>query len=306
MCVEKTVAGGTTLAKTGAGTLTAQGVDGKVKRIAVQGGTLRLAPAPPATDAAPGPNLIADPGFERHGAWRRFVLDDGMTYSTQFSTPNFTYATDSWGFGYAIFEGDSCARLHNNGGVATTVEFPSPGRYRMTLHVRTRADDPVANPMAAYVKLADGKRMEIFRMTPPFTKGFLEYSCVFDMPEAGPRELAITGLGVPSGRRDGKGRDTANRTTFVDGVMLMRAEEPAPAASAAAPPLPDGVEVTVAAGARLALEIPGTNVVRSLTLGGVRVTGRASAATHPAYLTGQGVIEVRPSPPFALRIEKPR
>ena len=306
VCVEKTVAGGTTLAKTGAGTLTAQGVDGRVKRIAVQGGTLRLAPAPAATDAAPGPNLIADPGFERRGAWRRFVLDDGMTYSTQFSTPNFTYATDSWGFGYAIFEGDSCARLHNNGGVATTVEFPSPGRYRMTLHVRTRADDPVANPMAAYVKLADGKRMEVFRMTPPFTKGFLEYSCVFDMPEAGPRELAITGLGVPSGRRDGKGRDTANRTTFVDGVMLMRAEEPVPAAPVAAPSLPDGVEVTVAAGARLALEIPGTNVVRSLSLGGVRVTGRASAATHPAYISGQGVIEVRPSQPFALRIEKTR
>ena len=64
--------------------------------------------------------------------------------------------------------------------------------------------------------------------------------------------------------------------------------------------------LSVLAGARLALEIPGTNVVRSLSLGGVRVTGRASAATHPAYLSGQGVIEVRPSPPFALRIEKPR
>ena len=142
-------------------------------------------------------------------------------------------------------------------------------------------------------------------MTPPFTKGFLEYSCVFDMPEAGPRELAITGLGVPSGRRDDKGRDTANRTTFVDGVMLMRAEEPAPAAFVAAPTLPEGVEVTVAAGARLALEIPGTNVVRSLSLGGVRVTGRASAATHPAYLSGEGVIDVRPSVPFTLRIDRP-
>ena len=146
-------------------------------------------------------------------------------------------------------------------------------------------------------------------MTPPYTKGFLESSCVFDMPEAGPRELVLTGLGVPSGRRDGKGRDTANRTTFVDGVMLMRAEEPAPAdAQERVPPkstLPEGVEVTVATGARLALEIPGTNVVRSLSLGGVRVTGRASAATHPAYLSGEGVIDVRPSVPFTLRIDRP-
>ena len=124
VCVEKTVAGGTTLAKTGAGTLTAQGVDGRVKRIAVQGGTLRLAPAPVATDAAPGPNLIADPGFERRGVWRRFVLDDGMTYSTQFSTPAFTYATDSWGFGYAMTAARACT---TTAAWRRRWHFPRPG-----------------------------------------------------------------------------------------------------------------------------------------------------------------------------------
>ena len=304
VCVEKTMHAGTVLAKTGDGTLTASGVDGAVDRIAVMGGTLRLTPAAAGTDAGPGANLIADPGFERRGVWRRFVLEGDVTYSTQYSTPNFTYATDPWGFGYAMFEGDSCARLHNNGGAATTVDFPAPGRYRLTLHMRTRADDPVANPVAVHVKLAGGKRMEVLRMTPPFTKGFLEHSCVFDMPEAGPHELVITGLGVPSGRRDEKGRDTANRTTLVDGVTLARTDEQPPAVPAPAQTLPDSVEVAVAAGARLALDVPGTNVVRSLQLGGEMATGTVSAATHPVYISGPGVIAVRPAMRHAVRIDR--
>lgn len=296
--------GGNTFAKAGEGGLVAHGVAGNVRRLAVLSGVLRLtAPDAPSDDAL-RENLIVNPGFENRGAhWRKYVHDDGLTYDRQYSNPGFAYATDSWAFGYSVIDGLHCARLHNNGGAATTVDFPSAGRYRLTLHMRSRADMP-AMPTMAFVTLANGKRLEIFRVEPPFMQNFLEYSFAFDMPEAGRRELAITGLGVDSGRRDEKGRVVADRSTMVDGVSLVKEPEPPKAAVSSRRILPLGVAVSVSEGAMLALDVPGTNIVSSLRLGNSRVSGAASSKTHPKYISGVGAIEVRPPSRTPVRLRR--
>lgn len=151
-----------------------------------------------------------------------------------------------------------------------------------------------AVPTMAFVTLANGERLAVFRMQPPFMQNFLEYSFVFNMPEAGNREFVITGIGIDSGKRDEKGRVVADRSTMVDGVSLVKEPELPKATISSRPVLPLGVAVSVSEGAMLALDVPGTNVVSSLRLGNSRVSGVVTEKTHPRYISGIGVIEVRP------------
>ena len=306
MRISRRVGGGKGVVKGGDGTLTAHGIGKDVERVTVSGGTLRLAPHEAGSDAAAEKDLIANPGFENRGAdWRKYVHDDGKTYVTQFSNPGFTYSTSSWAFGYTIIDGLYCGRLHNNGGFSTTVEFPSPGRYRLTLHMRSRTDS-AANPTLAFVKLADGSRLEIFRMTPPLTLNFIEHSFVFDMPECGKRELVITGLGLGPdakiARKDG--RIAADISTMVDGVHLVKEAGAKATLPAHQPVFAAGSAIEIEDGARLAIEIPGTNRVASLRLGGKRVSGLVSSATHPAYISGTGMLDVRPYRPLAAPLSE--
>ncbi len=294
MRISRSIVGGDGVAKDGDGILNACAVGKDVKRLAVCGGVLRIAPREAGADAETGRDLIENPGFENRGAgWTKYVHDDGKTYVTQFSNPGFTYSTSSWAFGYTIIDGQYCGRLHNNGGFSTKVNFPSPGRYRLTLHMRSRTDN-AANETLAFVKLANGGRLEIFRMKPPLTQNFIEYSYAFDMTECGVRELVITGLGLgpdaKSTRRDG--RIAADISTMVDGVHLRKEPvETSPLLGRMAP-FPIDIAVTVAEGARLALDVPGTNRVASLMLGGRFASGVVSSATHPAYISGKGTLVV--------------
>ena len=98
-------------------------------------------------------------------------------------------------------------------------------------------------------------------------------------------------MGVPSGRLN-NGKDTANLTTHVDGVSIVKVDE----AAQTAPTLPSKVRIDVAEGARLALDYPGTNRVRGVWFGGVSADGRiVDAATYPDYVSGIGALEIVPS-----------
>ena len=59
-------------------------------------------------------------------------------------------------------------------------------------------------------------------------------------------------------------------------------------------PIPKTLTVSVATDAKLRLDFSGTNEVRVLSLGGQRVTGFVSSVTHPDYITGSGVLEIKP------------
>ena len=247
----------------------------------------------PADAAIPERNLVPNPYFERAGAaWSTHAAQSPVTYTTLYPSKSFAYATDSWAFGYVGFWGDYCARLHNNSGVNTYVGFPAPGLYRLTLHVRARADETdTHNPVRAYVLLSDGTTNEICRIKVPTSQNFVEYSYLFRMPEAGRHRLNVEGMGMPSGVVTKDGLDTANLTTLLDGVSVVKVDE----AAQSMPSLPNTLRINVAEGSRLVLDYPGTNRVASVRFGGAAVVGRiVDAKSHPDYVTGIGALEIVP------------
>ena len=247
----------------------------------------------PADAAMPERNLVSNPYFERNGAaWGTHAAQSPVTYSTLLPSRSFAYATDSWAFGYAEFFGDYCARLHNNGGVNTYVGFPAPGLYRLTMHIRARADETgTHNPVHAYVLLSDGSTNEICYIKVPTGQNFVEYSYLFRMPEVGRHRLYIEGMGVPSGFLNKDGQDTANLTTLLDGVSVVKVDESAQVK----PSLPEHLRISLAEGSRLVLDYPGTNRVASVRFGGSAVVGSiVDAMTYPDYVTGIGALEVVP------------
>jgi hypothetical protein len=87
----------------------------------------------------------------------------------------------------------------------------------------------------------------------------------------------------------------SDRSTFVDDLQLRYspyAED--------APKFSDEIGIGVEDGARMELDFPGTKKVRSLMLGGKKVSGTVGAADWPAYLSGPGKISVEPSPCFKI------
>ena len=248
----------------------------------------------PADAALPERNLVPNPYFERNGAaWGTHVAPSSVTYSTLRPHRSFAYATDTWAFGYTGFYGDYCARLHNNGGVNTYVGFPAPGFYRLTMHIRARADETDAhNPVRAYVLLSDGSTNEICYIKVPTGQNFVEYSYLFRMPESGRHRLYIEGMGVPSGVIDKDGKDTANLTTLMDGVSVVKVDE----AAQVKPTLPEKLRLSVAEGARLVLDYPGTNKVASVRFGGVAVDSSriVDASSYPDYVSGIGALQLVP------------
>ena len=293
--------GGMTAVKSGGFELRAGNVAGDVRRLVVAEGVLRFCGAPSKAGKA-GPELVPNPGFEQGGrSWRKYVRPGDVAYATQYSNPGFTYRTDSWAFGCAAYDGDCCLRAHNNGGAETAVKIPEAGTYRFTMHARPRSDTHTVNPMLVALRASDGTEIEIFRGAIPFSLCFVEYVHFVDVPAAGDYSLVITGLGIPNGSKDAEGRIRADLSVIVDGVSLVRAER-APVPDA--PAFGGDIAVTVAEGAKLALDSTAANEATSLRLGREYVTGTVSAATHPKFIEGPGSIRVLPKAPYRILINK--
>ena len=161
------------------------------------------------------------------------------------------------------------------------------------MHIRARADETDAhNPVRAYVLLSDGSTNEICYIKVPTGQNFVEYSYLFRMPESGRHRLYIEGMGVPSGVIDKDGKDTANLTTLMDGVSVVKVDE----AAQVKPTLPEKLRLSVAEGARLVLDYPGTNKVASVRFGGVAVDSSriVDASSYPDYVSGIGALQLVP------------
>lgn len=244
--------------------------------------------------AMPELNLVRDPGFENLGrSWEAYVAPGGEMYERTYGSATFWNTTDTYAFGYAFFDGDCCGRLLNRSGVRTRVAFPAAGLYRLTMHLRPRADETSNhNPVFAFVLADDGTTNEICRIDVPTVQNYIEYSRLFWVTAPGTHRLCIEGMGVPSGRFNEAGKDAADKTTLVDGVSVCKVD-----ASAQMPPSIKGrVRIDVAEGAKLVLDYPGVVSVTGVTLGGVRVRGEGiiDAKSHPEYVSGIGALRIVP------------
>jgi hypothetical protein len=87
----------------------------------------------------------------------------------------------------------------------------------------------------------------------------------------------------------GVAENTDDKSSFIDAVSLVRV-----GGAESAPPLAAKSELTVASGAKLALNYVGTQTVERVSLGGRSYVGELTAAAVPDFLEGVGALSSLP------------
>lgn len=240
------------------------------------------------TDAG---NLIANPGFEIGlGGWAGYTVPDlPKTLNGTASLVAYSDRPQHWG--YSAWEGLRRLRLQNGRGVCQDLQIPQPGRYRFTMHVRTRADLQVYANNPVRVWLAQGGVTNVLATTPSlYARHWMEVSYLVDIPTAGAWRLGIEGR---CGKTDvidaatGAYTYRADLGVQIDGVSLVRDRS----VRDDVPTLPRDLRIDVAKGATLLLDYPGVARVRRVVYDGKSYRGLVNAETCPAFVTGPGSLE---------------
>ena len=232
-------------------------------------------------------NLIACPGAETTD-WSRWKTSGDTSYWTYSGCGYQAYDNaNKFYYGYCAFEGERAFTFQCAGILRQTVTIPEAGTYRFTCHSRTRADDAgYSGNGIRFWTVKSGSTVTNFHNTllMPYCRNFIERSWLVNFPEAGEWTFGMTGTGVAGTNTN------ADRLSYLDGLALVRADD-----REDVPSVPKKMCLSVASGARMVLDYPGTVKVRRLMLGGVRKEGVVNAATDPDYIGGIGSLMVVPS-----------
>ena len=229
-------------------------------------------------------NLIAEPGFETMTRWTSYDVPDMV--ATKYRAAQATaYASSPAIWGYSAYEGAYRLRLNNRAGVYQDITVPQAGRYRFTMHMRSRADSLAYANNPVRVWLAQGGVTNVLATTPsPYARHWMEVSYLVDVPEAGAWRLGIEGRGW---MEDGDQAWPADLDVQIDAVSLVRDRDE----RADAPSLPRDLRIDVAKGATLLLDYPGVVRVRRVVYDGKSYQGTVNAKTCPDFVTGPGTLE---------------
>ena len=234
------------------------------------------------------PEVISDGEFESSPSlWNTDVGSQSVAGSVH------SYDTNPGAFGTDRASGTYCGKLTRDGSIYQDMSVTHSGLYRLSLKARTRQaagstaiDRFGRNPIAVDLIDLDAEPASVRRIalfTPVYTS-FTEFSWCVNIPKPGSWRLKFSG------------QSADDRTTFIDDVSF-KLETPA----ADIPSLPEGLVVDVSEGATLRLDYSGTGNVGKVRLGGRSFSGVISASTHPEYISGDGVLYVKPEP-FAIII----
>ena len=229
-------------------------------------------------------NLIAEPGFETMTRWTSYDVPDmpATQYRAAQAVP---YASNPAIWGYSAYEGAHRLRLQNRMGVYQDLVIPQKGRYRFTMHVRSRADSLAYANNPVRVWLAKGGVTNVLATTPsPYVRHWMEVSYLADVSEAGAWRLGIEGRGWMN---DGDKPWPADLDVQIDAVSLVRDRD----VRDDAPALPRDLRIDVAKGATLLLDYPGVARVRRIVYDGKSYRGTVNAKTCPEFVTGPGTLE---------------
>ena len=192
-----------------------------------------------------------------------------------------SYAGSPQYFGYNAYDGDYDFVLGNNSSCSWQINVPAEGLYRLRFAAHSRTDGRpsyACNPLRATLSVSGGSETELV-FVKPFGLNFYEYSALFNVPAAGTYTLKISGTAMDADYRD--------RRSYIDGVSVRKVV----GTVADVPSVPEKMRISVAEGARLQLDFPGTVKTGPVTLGGVVHVGTISAATCPDYISGMGTLE---------------
>lgn len=232
-------------------------------------------------------NLIAEPGFETVTRWTGYAVPD-LPPTRYYGAYAAYYSDRPQHWGYSAYEGTRRLRLQNRMGMRQDITVPQAGRYRFTMHVRSRADGNwfANNPVRVW--LAQGAVTNVLATTPAlYARHWMEVSYLVDIPAAGTWRLGIEGRGW----LDDTAQVSADLDTQVDAVSLVRCRDE----QDDAPSLPRGLRIDVAKGAQLLLDYPGVASCGPVSYDGQVYVGTLDRTTHPAFITGPGTLRAIPS-----------
>ena len=190
-------------------------------------------------------------------------------------------------FGRERIDGRYFARFQGNkSGVGAEtlfyqdVKFPREGVYRLSFYSHCRLNSTATSQTCPtkWWLAKDGVTNQLIR-TANDTKGYAEHTADFYVAEAGTYRLGIS-------------PDQATPSWYdamLDAVSIVHVGDLQPTDG-----FSEDMVVEVAAGAKLGVCFAGTNRIDRLRLGGRSVHGFVDAKSHPDYITGTGVFEVRP------------
>jgi len=231
-----------------------------------------------AAERAAGVNLVENGDFETDGTWT-YVSRRGTDYLPCRHTHTIASAT-SWGV--SLYKGSPYSlRMTADGFATQPLSFPQAGDYSLTYAARSRVGwgSPTSHgPDGLRFFYARGGVTNVIEEYTPSTTNYAERTCTFRVAEAGDYVFGVEGVIPPTASKP-------DVTTFVDGIVVALI-----AYAAATPGLSEHARVTVAAGAKLRLDFPGTNQVAGVRLGGKHCSGVVSAETDPDFVSGPGAL----------------
>ena len=243
-------------------------------------------------------NLFADGGFESTDSqnnllnWTVAKTAKPKNVSGSSIREFGSFFEQNYGFGKC--EGAKCWMLVNDDAVYQSVTFATGGLYRVSANFMSRCDPKTIafwnwgkNPVAVYFA-RNGVTNWVGTTDNAATTNFNEYAYYVQVPaEGGTWDVGFRGTAVWGGDEAAP----VDRTMLVDAAMLYRVE------TEASIDLPQELEITVAKGAKLALDFDGTCEVARLRIGGRAYSGEVSVGKHPeldGVLVGRGALFVRP------------
>ena len=228
--------------------------------------------------------LMPDGGFAL-GTWTGtpWTFTNGE-YGGEVSWRPYSYFGNLTYFCNDPVEGYQCISIRDNGIATSSISIPEDGIYRLSYWTSSRYDAPWSsfenngrNPIRIWLK--DGNdNMTVLDESEVTSTNFVERTRLVSL-SAGDYTVGIEGMNDRSVVTD--------RNSCVDKVSLTRyAEE----SFAPAPALDENLSLHIARGAKLRLDFTGTAKIKELTHGGAYIGGEVSAATHPDFVEGPGVL----------------
>ncbi len=235
-------------------------------------------------------NLISDGGFEGGNSTRwtftKFPKENGNVNGSGI-WPYVSSCTEN--YGYAVYEGASWCAVVQNDITWQAFDVPEAGLHRLTYYAHTRIDNPSglgSNPVYAFwVDPDEPAKTNMIGRSLVMSTNFVQCSYTFMLPK---KDGLIFGLQGGYSHLDGmaelKGTD---HTTIVDGVSICREPDEMP-------DVPENLSISIAPGAKLALDFDGEITLASCRLGSVGRAGEITAEKYPQYLSGPGRLYVKP------------
>lgn len=240
----------------------------------------------------PSGELVRDGGFEactqsswntpvNSAYWRNAQNNVGQTYS--YTQPQ-NHAANRTQIGSTTCEGNLCTIVVGTGSIEQNVTVTEVGTYRLSFWTSSRVEPNFGfNPLKVSLFPVDGSEAAPTwnGYFPVNTTNYAERVACFRIPAPGTYTLRFQGQ-TTAVRSD--------RMARLDAVSLMRTNNFA----AETPSIPETTAISVAAGAKLRLDFPGTNRIDRLSLGGRSYSGLVTAARCPDFITGPGALEIPP------------